>query len=115
MGLPQCWISRIGLLPTWKTALLIQEAVCTATLIGAAAYLGRLARLRPTAPKWLPALGETESDAFTFIVGHEPGSFEGRDVDEHVLSAAIASNEAEALVDIEPFHGAGLFDRCARS
>jgi len=34
-------------------------------------------------------------------------------VDEYVLPTTIAGDEAEALVDIEPFHGAGLFDRCA--
>ena len=34
-------------------------------------------------------------------------------MDEYVLPTTIAGDEAEALVDIEPFHGAGLFDRCA--
>jgi hypothetical protein len=34
-------------------------------------------------------------------------------VNEYVLATTIPSDEAEALVDIEPFHGAGLFDRCA--
>ena len=34
-------------------------------------------------------------------------------VDEYVLSSTIPGGEAETLVDIEPFHGAGLFDRCA--
>ena len=61
----------------------------------------------------LAALGDSEDDTFTFIDGGEPGSFKSRDVDEYVLATTIPSDEAEALVDIEPFHGAGLFDRCA--
>src|SRR5215813_10470523 len=67
----------------------------------------------PTGFRPLPALGETEGDAFTFIEAREPGSFKSRDVDECVLATTIPSDESEALVDIEPFHGAGLFDRCA--
>jgi hypothetical protein len=35
-----------------------------------------------------------------------PGWCESRDVDEYVLSSTIPGDEAEALVDIEPFHGA---------
>jgi hypothetical protein len=31
---------------------------------------------------------------------------ESRDVDEYVLPSTIPSDEAEALIDIEPFHGA---------
>ena len=61
----------------------------------------------------LAALGDSEGDTFTFIEGGEPGSFKSRDVDEYVHATTIPSDEAEALVDIEPFHGAGLFDRCA--
>jgi hypothetical protein len=77
----------------------------------------RLARARPTVPRWLPApsgLRRTEGDAFTFIEGREPGWRESRDVDEYVLAATIASDEVEAFLDIEPLHGAGLFDRCTR-
>src|ERR1700730_10594166 len=59
------------------------------------------------------ALGDIEGDAVTFIEGREPGWRESRDVDEYVLSTITPSDEAEALVAIEPFHGAGHFDRCA--
>jgi hypothetical protein len=50
----------------------------------------------------LPPLGKTEGDAFTFIKAREPGWCEIRDVDEYILSASSASNEADAVVDIEP-------------
>jgi hypothetical protein len=32
-------------------------------------------------------------------------------VDEYVLAAAIPSDEAEALIGVEPLHGACLLDR----
>ena len=57
------------------------------------------------------ALDDIDDDSLTLVEGREPGSFKGRDVDEHVLSAAIASNEAEALLDVESLHGADFLDR----
>ena len=57
------------------------------------------------------ALDDIDDDSLTLVEGREPGSFKGRDVDEHVLSTAIASNEAEALLDVESLHGADFLDR----
>src|SRR5579883_658011 len=37
----------------------------------------------------------------------QTGSFDGGDVDEHVLPAAIGLNEAVTFLRIEPFHSAG--------
>jgi hypothetical protein len=54
---------------------------------------------------------DIDDDSLTLVEGREPGSFKGRDVDEHVLSTAIASNEAEALLDVESLHGADFLDR----
>jgi hypothetical protein len=65
----------------------------------------------PSGFRPLPSLGETEGDAFTFIEGREPGWCESRNMDEYVLATAIPSDKAEAFVDVEPFHGAGLFER----
>jgi len=49
-----------------------------------------------------------------FVEARKPRSFESGDMDEYVLSASITGNEAEALLDVEPFHHAGLFDGCTR-
>ena len=46
----------------------------------------------------------------SFAEARQPGSFKSRDVDEYVLPTTIPSDEAEALVDIEPFHRAGHLD-----
>ena len=72
----------------------------------------QLDQANPRGFRPLAALGDIEGDAFTFIEVREPGKSESRDVDEYVLSTIIPSDEAEALVDIEPFHGAGFLDRC---
>jgi hypothetical protein len=71
----------------------------------------RLARFRPTVPSRLPvpcARRRLEGDALTFIEGREPRWCESRDVDECVLSTTIPSDEAKALVDIEPLHRSGF-------
>src|SRR5258708_16912190 len=60
----------------------------------------------------LAALGDIEENAISFIEGREPGWRESRDVDECVLSTTIPSDEAKALVDIEPLHRSGFLDRC---
>ena len=61
-----------------------------------------------------PALDDIDDDGLPFSEAREPGSFESGDVNEYVLSATIAGNEAEALLDVEPFHHAGLLDEDAR-
>jgi hypothetical protein len=61
----------------------------------------------------LLALDDIENDSLPFAEPLDARSLKSRDVDEYVLPTTIAGDEAEALVDIEPFHGAGLFDRCA--
>src|SRR5260370_27203596 len=66
----------------------------------------------PSGFRPLPALGETEGDTFTFIEGREPRLCESRNVDECVLSTTIPSDEAKALVDVEPLHRPGFLDRC---
>ena len=66
-------------------------------------------RFEPFSP-----LDDIHDDTLSFVKGREPGSFKGRDVDEYVLPAAIPSDEAEALLDIEPLHGACLLDRQVR-
>jgi hypothetical protein len=44
----------------------------------------------PSGFRPLPALGETEGYAFTFIEGREPGWRESRDVNEYVLPPSRA-------------------------
>lgn len=58
----------------------------------------------------LSALDDIDDYGLPFAQSGEAGSFKGRDVDEYVLPAAIASNEAVALRDIEPLNDAGLLD-----
>ena len=59
-------------------------------------------------------LDDVDDDGLPFGEVREPGSFESGDVDEHVLPATIAGDEAETLLGVEPFHSAGLLDGYAR-
>src|SRR5215472_4929479 len=56
------------------------------------------------------ALGNVDKDALTLIEGADPGSLEHRRVNESVLSAVVANDEAEALLGIKPLYSAGFFD-----
>src|SRR5215831_19659658 len=56
----------------------------------------------------LPTLDDIDDHAISFAEAGEPRSFNSRDVDEYVLSAAIASDEAETLFRVEPFDCAGF-------
>src|SRR3984893_14646259 len=59
-------------------------------------------------------LDHIDNDVLPFAEAREPRTFEGRDVDEHVLPAAIPSDEPETLLGVEPFHCTGLLDGYAR-
>src|SRR5215831_3831843 len=63
-------------------------------------------RFQPFSP-----LGDVDDNAIPFAEAGEPRSFKGRDVDKHVLAAAVPSDKAVALIGVEPFHRAGLLDR----
>ena len=56
------------------------------------------------------ALDNIDDDLLAFAEAREPRSLKSGDVDEHVLSATIAGDEAEPLLGVEPLHRAGLLD-----
>src|ERR1700731_5237031 len=56
------------------------------------------------------ALGDVDQHSLTFIEGGDPGSLEPRGVDESILAAIVANDEAEPLLGIEPLHRAGFLD-----
>src|SRR3984893_8531194 len=56
------------------------------------------------------ALGDVDQHSLTFIEGGDPGSLEHRGVDESILAAIVANDEAEPLLGIEPLHRAGFLD-----
>jgi len=58
----------------------------------------------------LPALDNIDNDGLAFAESGDARSIQGRDMNEHILPAAIPSDEAVALVGVEPFHRAGLLD-----
>src|SRR5690242_685137 len=58
----------------------------------------------------LAALGDADHHSLAFIEGGDPGSFEHRGVDESILAAIVANDEAETLLGIEPLHRAGFLD-----
>ena len=102
---------RTVLLPTWVWGH--PKGAGAATAVSHQPRLFSVDEAGPTLDQPYPrgfrpfaTLGDIEGDAFTFIEGHEPGWCESRDVDEYVLSSTIPGDEAEALVDIDPFHGA---------
>src|ERR687886_1096051 len=56
----------------------------------------------------LAALGHhLVGDLLVLVQGLQPRGLHGGDVDEHVLAAVLGLDEAEALVGVEPLHGAG--------
>jgi hypothetical protein len=59
----------------------------------------------------LSALDHIEDHGLPFEEPLDARLLKSRDVDKYVLPAAIPSDEAIALVGVEPFHGAGLLDR----
>src|SRR4051812_218219 len=54
----------------------------------------------------LLALRGVELDALVLVEALVAGSGDGGVVDEHVLAAVIGSDEAEALLAVEPLHSA---------
>src|SRR5216683_5952738 len=60
------------------------------------------------------ALDDIDDDGLSFVKAPEPRSLKCGDVNEHVFSATVEGNEAEASLDVEPFHCAGLLDGDAR-
>src|SRR3954470_10153114 len=54
----------------------------------------------------LRALSEVELDLLVLLERLVAAGLDGREVNEHVLAAAILSDEAEALVSVEPLDGA---------
>ncbi len=73
-----------------------------------------LDQANPRCFKSFSALDDIDDDGLSFVEAREPRSFESGEVDEHVLPATIAGDEAEALLGVEPFHRAGLLDCYAR-
>jgi hypothetical protein len=65
-----------------------------------------LRRFQPFSP-----LGDVNDHAIPFAEAREPASFKCGDVDEHVLCAAIPSDEAVVLVGVKPLDRAGCLDR----
>src|SRR4029079_18645525 len=62
----------------------------------------------------LAILGDFERDALAFLQPAQPGLLDRRDVNEYVLRAVFGLNESEALLRVEPLHGAnwhGLLSR----
>jgi hypothetical protein len=59
-------------------------------------------------------LGDVDDHAIPFAAAREPGSFNSGDVDEHVLCAAILSDEPVALLSVEPLDRAGSLDTYVR-
>jgi hypothetical protein len=57
---------------------------------------------------------DIDDDGLPFGQTREPRSFESADLDEHILSASLAGDEAEALFGVEPFYCPGLLDGYAR-
>ena len=55
----------------------------------------------------LTALGD-EGNLLTFFQALEAVGFDGLEVNEQVVAAALWGDEAEAFLIIEPFDGAGL-------
>jgi hypothetical protein len=56
------------------------------------------------------ALDDIRNNSSPFAEAREAKPYKSRDVHEHVLAAAIPSDEAEALLDVEPTHRASLLD-----
>ena len=56
------------------------------------------------------ALDDIDNDELPFSEAREPRSFESRDMNEYVVSATIAGDEAVAPLGIKPFNCAGLLD-----
>src|SRR5215831_20417133 len=54
--------------------------------------------LQPFSP-----LGDVDDNAIPFAEAGEPRSFKGRDVDKHILAAAVPSDKAVALIGVEHF------------
>src|SRR4051812_16974592 len=54
---------------------------------------------------------ELEADLLAFRQRAEARTFDGGDVDEHVLAAAIRLDEAKALGGVEPLHGSNRHSR----
>jgi len=74
---------------------------------------GRFLQLDQANPRGfrpLSALDKIDKDGLSFSEARDPGSFESRDVDEHVLAAAVPRDEAVALLGVEPLHRTGLLD-----
>ena len=55
-------------------------------------------------------LGNIDQHPLAFIEDGDPGSLEHRGMDESILAAIVANDEAEPLLGVEPLHRAGLFD-----
>ncbi len=90
----------------------------TAFRLPAAAFLRSgwpdLDQPNPRRFKPFPALDHIDNDGLPFGETREPRSFKSGDMDEHVLVATVEGNEAVASLGVEPFHCAGLLDRCIR-
>src|SRR5437868_6721997 len=56
------------------------------------------------------ALGNVDHHTLSFVEDGDPGSLEHRGMDESILAAIVANDEAEPLLGIEPLHRAGLLD-----
>ena len=65
----------------------------------------------PRSFRTFAALDDIYNDGLTFAEPLDARPLKSRDVDEHILSAAIRSDETVAPLGIEPFHRAGLLDR----
>src|SRR5437667_5927544 len=59
----------------------------------------------------LVALGDVDDDALAFVEPHEAGPLQRRGMDEHVLAAAVADDEAEPLGRVVPLDRAVLLHR----
>ena len=57
---------------------------------------------------------DIDDDRLPFAEPLDARSLKSRDVDKHILPAATRSDETVALLDVEPLHRAGLFDRRVR-
>src|SRR3954470_6108310 len=51
---------------------------------------------------------DVEGDLLAIDEGAQAGSLDRRDVDEHILGAAVRRDETEAFGRVEEFYGAGL-------
>src|SRR5438552_11717975 len=56
------------------------------------------------------ALDDIRNNSLSFAEAREARVFKSGDMHEHVLAAAIPSDEAEALLDVEPLDRARLLD-----